>query len=43
MAEQIIMRNTKRRLVWCKARCHWTLEQWKCILWSDESRFSIWQ
>jgi hypothetical protein len=19
------------------------LEQWKCILWSDESRFTIWQ
>ena len=24
-------------------RRHWTLEQWKRILWSDESRFTIWQ
>jgi hypothetical protein len=27
----------------CKARRHWTLEQWKRVLWSDESRFTIWQ
>ena len=27
----------KRRLEWCKACCHWTLEQWKHVLWSDES------
>jgi hypothetical protein len=37
------MRNAKRWLEWCKARCHWTLEQWKRFLWSDESRFIIWQ
>ena len=40
---EITMRNAKRRLEWCKARHHWTLEQWKRILWSDESRFTIWQ
>ena len=34
------MRNAKRRLEWCKARRYWTLEQWKHVLWSDES---IWQ
>ena len=22
---------------------HWTLEQWKLVLWSDESPFSLWQ
>ncbi|CAI9599150.1 unnamed protein product [Staurois parvus] len=22
---------------------HWTLEQWRRVLWSDESRFSVWQ
>ena len=47
MAEQphmpkITMRNAKHRLEWCKARCHWTLEQWKRVLWSDESHFTIW-
>jgi hypothetical protein len=40
---KIPMRNAKRRLEWCKARCHWTLEHWKSILLSDESRFTIWQ
>jgi hypothetical protein len=40
---KIIVRNTKRRLEGCKARRHWTLEQCKRILWSDESRFTIWQ
>jgi hypothetical protein len=40
---EITMRNAKHWLEWCKARCHWTLEQWKCVLWSDESCFTIWQ
>ena len=40
---KITMRNAKYRLEWCKARRHWTLEQWKCVLWRDESRFTIWQ
>jgi hypothetical protein len=45
MAEQpkITMRNAKRQLEWCKAQRHWTLEQWKRVLWSDESCFTIWQ
>ena len=34
--------NAKRRMQWCKARHHWTLEQWRRVLWSDKSRFSIW-
>ena len=40
---KITMRNAKRLLEWCKARRCWTLEQWKRVLWSDESRFTIWQ
>jgi hypothetical protein len=45
MAEQpkITVRNAKRRLEWSKACRHWTLEQWKRVLWIDESRFTIWQ
>ena len=35
--------NAKRWMQWCKARCHWTLEQQRRLLWSDQSRFSIWQ
>ena len=37
------MHNAKLQLEWCKACCHWTLGQWKRVLWSDESRFTIWQ
>jgi len=33
--------SAKRRMQWCKARRHWTLEQWRRVLWSDESRFSL--
>ena len=40
---KITMSNAKRWLVWCKARHRRTLEQWKRILWRDESRFTIWQ
>ncbi|CAI9573412.1 unnamed protein product [Staurois parvus] len=34
--------NPKRRMPWCKARHHWTLEQWRRVLWSDQSCFSVW-
>jgi hypothetical protein len=40
---KITMRNAKRRLEWCNAHLHWTLEQWKCVVCSDESHFTIWQ
>ena len=47
MAEQhkpkITNCNAKRRRELCKAHRHWTLEQWKHVLWSDESHFTIWQ
>ena len=29
---KITMRNANRRLEWCKARRHWTLEHWKRVL-----------
>ena len=35
--------NAKCRLAWCKVRRHWTLEQWKCVRWSDEFCITIWQ
>ena len=34
---KITIRKAKRRLEWCKARCHWTLEQWKRILMNHAS------
>ncbi|CAI9605321.1 unnamed protein product, partial [Staurois parvus] len=35
--------NAKYRMQWCKARCHWTLEQWRRILWSAQSCICVWQ
>uniref|UniRef100_A0AAZ3SH37 Transposable element Tc1 transposase n=1 Tax=Oncorhynchus tshawytscha TaxID=74940 RepID=A0AAZ3SH37_ONCTS len=40
---KITMCNAKRQLGCCKAHCQWTLEQWKHVLWSDESRFTNWE
>ena len=39
----ITARNATRRLQWCKERRHWTLEQWKSVVWSDESRYQMWR
>ena len=33
--------NRKRRLEWCFAHKHWTFEQWKRVLWSDESPYVL--
>jgi transposase len=33
--------NPKRRLKWCKGRRHWTVDIWKRVIWSDESRYTI--
>ncbi|KAG2189892.1 hypothetical protein INT46_000126 [Mucor plumbeus] len=31
--------NAKERLLWCKDRIDWTLDDWKCIIFTDELRF----
>ncbi|CAJ0964174.1 unnamed protein product [Ranitomeya imitator] len=31
----------QKRLVWTKKHKEWTLDQWKSVLWSDESKFEI--
>jgi hypothetical protein len=33
--------NQKKILAWAKKHEQWTLDQWKCVLWSDESEFEI--
>jgi hypothetical protein len=38
---KITMHNAKHQLEWCKDGRHWTLEQWKHVLWSVESHFTI--
>ena len=30
--------NAKERLLWCKDRIDWTLDDWKCIIFTDELR-----
>jgi hypothetical protein len=37
------MGSAKHRLEWFKACHHWNLEQWKHVICTDESRFTIWQ
>ena len=33
--------NKKKRLRWAKEHRHWTLEEWKKVLWTDESKFVV--
>lgn len=34
-------KQRKRRVDWCKAHRHWTVEQWRRVIWSDESPFTL--
>jgi hypothetical protein len=33
--------NIKKRLLWCRARVGWSTDQWRKVLWSDESPFVL--
>jgi transposase len=33
--------NKKKRVEWCLARRHWTIEDWRNVLWSDESPYVL--
>ena len=35
--------NWKQRLKFAREHIDWTLEQWKKVMWSDESRFTLFQ
>ncbi len=35
-------KNRKRRLQFTQAHQNWTIEDWKNVAWSDESRFLLW-
>ncbi len=35
-------KNRKRRLPFSQAHQNWTIEDWKNVAWSDESRFLLW-
>src|SRR4030095_11171490 len=33
----LIQKHAKERLVWAKAHRHWTVDDWKHVIWSDET------
>jgi hypothetical protein len=35
--------NAKRRLKWCKERRHWTVDNWKRVIWGEESHCNMWR
>ncbi len=35
------MVQKRRCVLWAKAHLKWTVSKWKCVLWSDESKFDI--
>jgi hypothetical protein len=35
--------NAKRRLKWCKERSHWTVDNWKRVVWGVESHYTMWR
>lgn len=35
--------NSHLRLAWAREHQNWTVEQWKSVLWSDESRYTLFQ
>ena len=37
----ISLKNKQHRLEWAKERVGWTAEQWRKVLWSDESKFNL--
>jgi hypothetical protein len=39
----ILSVNAKHRLKWCKERHHWTVDNWKHVIWCDESRYTMWR
>jgi hypothetical protein len=34
--------NAKCRLKWCKEWCHWTVDNWKHVIWGDELHYTMW-
>jgi len=42
-AQKPLLNDQQRenRLKWCIERKDWTVQKWKTIIWSDESRFTI--
>ena len=41
MKPPLTVLHRKQRLEWCKLRENWTVEQWRSVIFSDESAFSL--
>ena len=40
--KSLLMKKMKEaRLQWAKDHLHWGIEEWKYVLWSDESKFNL--
>ena len=37
----ICERNRLKRIQWCRTHRHWTVEDWRKVIWSDESPFVV--
>lgn len=33
--------HKRNRVIWCKDRINWSRQQWRKVLWTDESRFTL--
>ena len=42
-AKKSLLKDTNKikRLAWAKKHVQWTLDWWKSVLWSDDSKFEI--
>ncbi|KAG1489400.1 hypothetical protein G6F53_013426 [Rhizopus delemar] len=34
--------NQKKRLKWCRDKTSWTVEDWKSVIFSDETKINVW-
>ncbi|EIE89149.1 hypothetical protein RO3G_13860 [Rhizopus delemar RA 99-880] len=34
--------NQKKRLKWCRDKASWTVEDWKSVIFSDETKINVW-
>jgi hypothetical protein len=36
-------KQRENRLNWCIERQNWSIKKWKTVIWSDESRFTLFE
>jgi hypothetical protein len=35
--------DAKCLIKWCEEQCHWTVDNWNCVILGDESHYTMWQ